>query len=142
MKGPAVLVVSMVLSSGLPALASAHGEHGGSHGRHVVNHFSGHSGGHSPAWRQPGFTDHFTHHPRFRFRGHSFIFIGAPLFAAPWLYYPHYWDARWGPRYYIPGQPGYVLYYCPNPRGYYPEVVNCPAGWLPVVPNEVADPEY
>ena len=142
MKSLAVAVVSMVLVSSFPALAAGHGGHGGSRGSHGAGHFSGHSGGHSPMWRHPNFAGHFTHHPRFSFRGHSFIFIGAPLFVAPWLRYPYVWDAEWGPRYYVPGQPGYFLYYCPNPRGYYPDVVNCPAGWLPVVPNEAMDPGY
>jgi hypothetical protein len=64
------------------------------------------------------------------------------MFAAPWLYYPYSWDAQWGPRYYVPGQPGYFLYYCPDPPGYYPAVVDCPIGWLPVVPDEAVDPEY
>ncbi len=140
MKGLAVSVLSAVLSSSLPALASGHGGHGGSHGGH--GHSGSHSGGHNPVWRHPGSAGHFAHHPRFRFGGHSFIFIGAPLFAAPWLYYPYVWDSQWGPRYYVPGQRGYFLYYCPNPPGYYPDVIDCPTGWLPVVPNEAVDPDY
>ena len=142
MKGLAVAVVSMALSAGWPAPVWGHGGHAGSHGSRGANHVSGHSGGHNSAWRHPGFVGHFAPHPRFRFRGRTLIFIGAPLFAAPWLSYPYVWDAQWGPRYYVPGQPGYFLYYCPDPPGYYPDVVNCPTGWLPVVPNEAADPEY
>ena len=141
MKGLAVAVFSVVVSSGLPAPAAMHGGSGGSHASHGATHFGAHPGGHS-MWRHPGRVGSFAHHPRFRFRGHTFFFIGAPLFAAPWLYYPYVWDSRWGPRYYVPGQPGYFLYYCPDPPGYYPGVANCPAGWLPVVPNDVENPGY
>jgi hypothetical protein len=68
--------------------------------------------------------------------------IGAPIFAAPWLYYPYAWDPMWGPRYYVPDQPGTFLYYCQDPPGYSPEVRDCPGGWVQVVPDEVADPGY
>jgi hypothetical protein len=111
--------------------------YGGSHGSH-----SGHS--HAPTGHPGhfGHHGHFAHHPHFRFRGHGFIVIGAPLFAAPWLYYPYSWDPVWGPRYYVPGQPGTFLYYCQDPPGYFPEVRDCPGGWVRVIPEEAIDPGY
>jgi hypothetical protein len=137
MKGLAVAVFSVVVSSVLPASAFEHGGYGGSHGSQGANPLGAHSPRvHNPMWRHPVRVGRIAHHPHFRFRGHTFIFIGAPVYAAPWTYYPYVWDAEWGPTYYVPGQPGFFLYYCPDPAGYYPDVANCPAGWWPVVPNE------
>jgi hypothetical protein len=95
-----------------------------------------------PGWRPGWRVGHFVNHRHFRFRGRTFVFIGAPLFAAPWSYYPYVWDAQYGPAYYDPAQPGYFLFYCPEPAGYYPEIAVCPAGWYPVVPGDPGDGDY
>jgi hypothetical protein len=97
----------------------------------------------NPLWRSPVRA---VNQSRFRFRGHTFVVIGAPLYAAPWLSYPYALGSPWGPSYYIPGEQGYFLYYCADPAGYYPEVQNCPGGWWQTVPDEPQpqemDPSY
>jgi hypothetical protein len=133
MKGLAVALFASTLCAGAPSFAQVQGNLHGSHGMQ-------HSGVPrivpSPGWRHFAPGRHFVHHRHFMFRGRTFVFIGAPLFAAPWLYYPYVWDAQWGPRYYDPAQPGDFLFYCPEPAGYYPQVSSCPVGWYPVVPSE------
>ncbi len=148
MKGLGIAVVALVLSSAAPAFAQQNGIQRGPPGGH-----GGHSGQMGPGvrpgqrpmvvrgWRHVVPGVHFARHRAFRFRGHTFLFVGAPLFASPWVYYPYTWDAQWGPRYYDPAQPGDFLFFCPEPAGYYPEVSDCPAGWWPAVPNEPVD-EY
>ncbi|MGZ5031887.1 MAG: hypothetical protein ACXWAC_01710 [Usitatibacter sp.] len=138
MKSLALALSVLTLSLGAPSFAQSHGS---SHGGPAMHSFGGPRVVASPGWRHFAPGRHFVQHRPFRFRGHTFIFIGAPLFAAPWLYYPYVWDAQWGPRYYDPAQPGYFLYYCPQPAGYYPEVALCPTGWYPVVPSE-SDEDY
>lgn len=95
----------------------------------------------NPLWRHPVRA---VQQPRFRFRGHTFVVIGAPIYAAPWLSYPYAVGSPWGPSYYVPGEQGYFLYYCADPAGYYPEVQNCPGGWWQTVPDEPQemDPNY
>ena len=94
----------------------------------------------NPLWRQPVSA---VQHPRFRFRGQTFVVIGSPLYAAPWLSYPYALGTPWGPSYYVPGERGYFLYYCADPAGYYPEVENCPGGWWQTVPEaQEMDPGY
>lgn len=139
MKGLAVAVFALALSSSAPSFAQ---QQNGSHNGHGAQPSRGHLVKPHPGWRPMWRTGHFTHARHFHFRGRTFVFIGAPLFAAPWLYYPYVWDAQWGPQYYDPAQPGYFLYYCPEPAGYYPQVSSCPAGWYPVVPSEFNDGDY
>ncbi len=95
----------------------------------------------NPLWRHPVRA---VQQPRFRFRGHTFVVIGAPLYAAPWLSYPYALGTPWGASYYVPGEQGYFLYYCVDPAGYYPEVQDCPGGWWQTVPEEPqeTDPNY
>jgi hypothetical protein len=136
MKSLAVAFFALALSA--PSLAQ---QHGGPHNGRSARSGTPHVGVH-PGWRGAWRGGHFVNHRHFRFRGRTFVFIGAPLFAAPWLYYPYVWDAQWGPRYYDPAQPGSFLFYCPEPAGYYPEVAMCPTGWYPVVPSEPGDGDY
>lgn len=141
MKNLALLAFSAALVAAPHPAAAGHSGHGGSHGGFHGGSHPGFHGG-NPASRHWAHGAHFARHPHFRFRGHSFIVIGAPLLAAPWFYYPYAWDPYWGPRYYVPGQAGSFLYYCQDPPGYYPEVQSCYGGWVRVVPDEGTDDEY
>ena len=93
----------------------------------------------------------FQHHHS---RAHVGIFIGAPLLAAPWYYYPQ-------PRYYypptviVPAQPPVYIeqpqaqvqeappvqqadnywYYCRDTQAYYPYVDRCASPWQRVIPQ-------
>jgi hypothetical protein len=91
----------------------------------------------NPLWRNP----HRAHMPRFRNHGRTFIFIGAPVYVAPWLSYPYAADTQWGARYSFPGEQESFLFYCPDTGGFVPEGA-CPAGWWPVVPDEAPEPQY
>jgi hypothetical protein len=74
-------------------------------------------------------------HKPFRFRGNTFTIVGSPIYVAPWVVYPYVWDSQWGPRYSDPSQPGDVIYFCSSPQGYSWEVADCPGGWWPIVPG-------
>ncbi|MBI1965542.1 MAG: hypothetical protein HYS46_04770 [Betaproteobacteria bacterium] len=93
------------------------------------------------------------HHSRARVG----VFIGAPVFYAPWYYHPPYY--YYPPYYYPPtvvvppSPPVYIeqgqapapaapaqrsdhyWYYCPEAKAYYPYVRQCAGGWQRVVPQ-------
>ena len=79
--------------------------------------------------------------PHFRHRGHTFVFIGAPVYVAPWLSYAYIPDAQWGARYSFPGEQESFLFYCPDTGGFVPEG-SCPSGWWPVVPDDAPEQDY
>lgn len=87
------------------------------------------------------------------------IWIGGPMWGAPYLYhypysypYPYYYNMpppviiQQQPETYIQRSPsttpelGY-WYYCPSPPGYYPAIKKCPNGWMRVVPMEPDEEE-
>ena len=91
----------------------------------------------NPLWRKPA----PAHMPRFRHRGHTFVFIGAPVYVAPWLSYAYVADAQWGARYSFPGEQESFLFYCPDTAGFVTEG-SCPSGWWPVIPDDVPEQDY
>lgn len=106
---------------------SAHSRGGGGHWN-GGGHWHGHGG-------------HWHGH------GHVGLFIGVPL-GAPWYpYYPSVVTIQSPqPVYYVERNPisstaplpsGW-WYYCPNPAGYYPYVQSCTLPWQPVEPGPPA----
>ena len=75
------------------------------------------------------------------------VFIGAPIVAAPFFYYPRpvYYPAPVAvvpyspPPQYIeqpaPQSSSHYWYYCSEAGAYYPYVRECPGGWQQVVPQ-------
>ncbi len=96
-----------------------------------------------------------------RYRHGGGIWIGAPIWGAPYPY-PYGYPYGYPPPYYYNNSPVVVIqkqpetyiqkvpsaapeqtywYYCPSLQGYYPAIKECPKGWIRVVPTEPADAE-
>ena len=99
-----------------PALArNGSGGHAGGRGAHGGHNHS-HAGG-------------FAAHRYFAGRPRVGLFLGAPVFAAPYFYPPPGVLAPMPATDYIERPPEGVLYFCPEAGGYYPLVQQCPGGW-------------
>ena len=151
-----VFAVSLIFAPASFAQMSRDGNHGGAPGStpghapgagHPAPHspsYQVHPGArgfvHRPMWRHPGHVAQHSHF-HFRFRGHTFVVLGGPIFYQPWVYYPYVSTPYYPASFYDPNDPGagYSLYYCPNPAGYFPDVTDCPSGWWSTAPDDAQE---
>jgi len=128
--------------SGGPGGGASGGRGGGASGGHAAQ--GGGHGGHYRGGGHYGGGGHYV--PRY----YSGVFIGAPLYAPFYYYYPPllpYYDypmpgvAPTAPIYieqYPPQtapQQSWYWYYCASSNAYYPYVNYCPEGWKQVAPQ-------